>query len=249
MNGTPLNRSTTHRPLLIVAAIVVALLALSGCSRAAQVVRESVSQPLGAAKSADVTIAMGVGRLRLAELSQPGELIAGEIAYPQTNRVDRTFEMRGDTAAFTLQEQDSQRNDLVKYRNDDAVWDLRLTQTTPLRLAIEAGIGESTLDFTQLKLTDLDLKTGIGATTLTLPREGHLQAHVQGGVGNTTLRIPAGVAVRIALDAGVGKVEVLGNYQRRGNSYISPNFDSAANRVDLTASSGIGTITIEQSGQ
>jgi hypothetical protein len=249
MNGTLLKRPTTHRPLLIVAAIVVALLALSGCSRAAQVVRESVSQPLGAAKSADVTITMGVGRLRLAELSQPGELIAGEIAYPQTNRVDRTFEMRGDTAAFTLQEQDSQRNDLVKYRNDDAVWDLRLTQTTPLRLAIEAGIGESTLDFTQLKLTDLDLKTGIGATTLTLPREGHLQAHVQGGVGNTTLRIPAGVAVRIALDAGVGKVEVLGNYQRRGNSYISPNFDSAANRVDLTASSGIGTITIEQSGQ
>ena len=42
---------------------------------------------------------------------------------------------------------------------------------------------------------------------------------------------------------------MLGNYQRLGNSYVSPDFDSAANRVDLTASSGIGTITIEQIGQ
>jgi hypothetical protein len=224
-------------------------LALAGCSRAAPIVRERVSQPLGAANSADVEIAMGVGRLRIAELAQPGDLIAGEIAYPQTNRVDRTFEMRGDTARFTLQEQDSRRDDLVKYRNDDAVWDLRLAPATPLRLAIEAGVGESTLDLTQLKVTDLDLQTGIGATTLTLPREGHLQAHVEGGVGSISIRIPAGVAVRIALDAGVGKVEVFGNYQRQGDTYMSPDYDTAANRVDLTASGGIGTITIEQIGQ
>src|SRR5262245_36808875 len=118
MNITSLNRPTTYRPLLIIATVVVALgmsLALAGCSRAAPIVRERVSQPLGAANSADVEIAMGVGRLRIAELAQPGDLIAGEIAYPQTNRVDRTFEMRGDTARFTLQEQDSQRDDLVKY--------------------------------------------------------------------------------------------------------------------------------------
>jgi hypothetical protein len=249
MSVTTLNRPTKRRPLLIVAAIVVALLALSGCSRAAQVMRESVSQPLGAASSADVEIAMGVGRLRIAELSQPGDLIAGEIAYPQTNRVDRTFEMRGDTAAFTLHEQDSQRNDLVKYRNDDAIWDLKLTPAIPLRMTIEAGIGESTLDLTQLKLIDLDLKTGIGVTTLTLPKAGQVQAHVEGGVGNTTIRIPPGVAVHIALDAGVGEVKVLGNYRRHGDGYISPGYDSAANRVDLTASSGIGTITIEQIGQ
>jgi len=212
-------------------------------------VRDSISQPLGAAKSADVTIAMGIGRLRIAELAQPSTLIAGEIAYPDSNRVDRTFEMRGDTASFTLHEQDGQRNNLVKYRNDDAVWDLRLTPDIPMRLTIEAGVGESTLDLTQLKLTDLALETGIGTTTLTLPSEGQVQAHVEGGVGNTTIRIPAGVAVRIAVDAEVGKVEVLGNYLRRGNTYVSPDFDSAANRIDLTASSGVGTIAIQQIGQ
>jgi len=113
-------------------------------------------------------------------------------------------------------------------------------------LTIDAGVGEGTIDLTQLKVTDLDLKTGVGTTTLTLPRQGQVQAHVSGGVGNTTIRIPAGVAVRIALDAGVGSVDVLGNYQRHGSTYISPDFDTAANRVDLTASSGVGAITIQQ---
>src|SRR5262245_12810906 len=136
MSVTTMNRTTTRRPLLIVAAIVLALgvgLYLSGSWRTAQVVRDSISQPLGTSKSADVTIAMGIGRLRIAELSEPGNLIAGEIAYPDTNHVDRTYEMRGDTAAFTLHEQDSQRNNLVKYRNDDAIWDLKLAPATPMR--------------------------------------------------------------------------------------------------------------------
>jgi hypothetical protein len=252
MSVTTMQRPTTRRPLLIVAAIVVALgagLYVSGSWRTVQVVRESISQPLGTAKSADITIAMGVGRLRIADLDQTSTLIAGEIAYPESNRVDRTFGVRGDIATFTLHEQDSQRNSLIKYRNDDTLWDLRLALATPMRLTIEAGVGESTLDLTQLKVTDLDLKTGIGTTTLTLPRHGPIQAHVEGGIGNTTVRIPAGVAARITLDAGIGNVEVLGNYQRRGNSYISPDFDSAANRVDLTTSSGIGTIAIQQIGQ
>jgi hypothetical protein len=249
MSATTMNRTVPRRPLLILAAIVVALgvgLYLSGSWRATQIVRDSISQPLGTATSADVTIGMGMGRLRIGALDQSGDLIAGEIAYPDSNRIDRTFALRGDTATFTLHEQDSYRNSLIKYRNDDAIWDLRLTPAIPMRLAIEAGVGENTLDLAQLKVTNLDLETGVGAITLTLPKEGQVQAHVEGGIGNTTVHIPAGVAVRIAVDAGVGKVEVLGNYQRRGNSYISPDYDSATNRVDLTASSGIGDITIQQ---
>jgi hypothetical protein len=252
MSVTTMNRTTTRRPLLIAAVVLVALSAgmyLSGSWRTAQVARETLSQPLGAAKSADVTIAMGIGRLRIAELDEPSTLIAGEIAYPDSNRVDRTFALSGDTATFTLREQDSQRNSLVKYRNDDAIWDLRLTPATPLRLTIEAGVGESALDLSQLTVTDLDLKTGIGTTTLTLPREGQVQAHIEGGVGNTTIRIPAGVAVRLTIDAGVGSVSVPANYWHQGDVYVSPDYDAATNRVELTASSGIGTIAIQQNSE
>jgi hypothetical protein len=247
-----MSQTTTRRPLLIVAAVVVALglgLYVSGGLRTTQVTHESISQPLGAAKSADVTIAMGVGRLQIGALEQPGELVAGEIAYPEANRVDRAFAMRGDTASFTLREEDSQRNTLFKYRDDDAIWDLGLAPATPTRLTIEAGVGQSTLDLAQLNVTELDLKTGVGQTTLTLPSQGHVRAHVEGGVGTTTIHIPAGVAARITLDTGLSQVNLRGNYQREGKSYISPNYDTATNRVDLTASTGVGNMTIEQIGQ
>ena len=133
---------------------------------------------------ADVEIAMGIGRLQIGALDQPDALVAGEITYPDQNRVVRSFAIDGDTATFKLREQDSQSNNLVKYQNDAAIWALRLTPATPMRLTLEAGVGENTIDLARLLVTDLMLHTGIGNTTLTLPRQGLVQAQIESGVGN-----------------------------------------------------------------
>ena len=254
MSVTTMKGTTTHRPLLIAAALVVVLgagLYLSGIwpGVGGQIVHEPVSQPLGAASSADVTIAMGLGQLRIDALAQSSDLIAGQIAYPERNSVTRAFSINGETATFTLREQDSQANSLVKYREDAAIWDLRLSTATPMRLTIETGVGEGTIDLAQLQVTDLDVQTGIGNTTLTLPRQGQLQARVEGGVGNTTIRVPAGVAVRLTSTTGLGNISVPANYWRQGDVAVSSNYDTAANRVEMTASGGIGNITIQPISQ
>ena len=247
MNATTMHRTTTHRPLLIAAAVVVVALGAVFWFRGAnaQLVHAPVSQPLGAAVSADVAIALNIGQLRIGALSQPNTLIAGEIAYQDRSTVASGFVMRGDTAAFTLREQDSQANSLIKHSDDAAVWDLRLNPATPMRLTIATDVGNSMIDLAQLHVTDLDLKSGVGNTTLTLPRQGHVQARVSGDVGNVTIRIPDGVAVRIESSAGLGDIRVSGDYRRQGDVDVSPDFDTAANRIELHASSGIGTITIQ----
>jgi hypothetical protein len=255
MSVTTIPQAPTRRPLLTALALVVALLAaglwFSGVWRGsfAQVMREPVSQLLGAATRAEVEIAMGVGQLRIGALDEPTALVAGEIAYPDHNRVERAFSVRGDTATFSLREHDSQATSLIKYNYDGAIWDLRLAPATPMRLTIETAVGEGTIDLGRLHVTDLTLTAGIGQTTLTLPREGQVRADVSGGVGETTIRIPAGVAVRLALDTGIGSVHVPAAYQKRGNVYVSEGYETAANRVDLTVSSGIGEIVIEQAGE
>jgi hypothetical protein len=218
----------------------------SGTWRTAQVVREQVGQPLGAATRAEVDIALGVGSLRIGALDQAGNLIAGEIAYPESNRVERVFGVSGDTATFSLRELDSQRNSLIKYREDDAIWDLRLAPGVRMNLNVESGVGESAIDLSQLQVGDLTFKSGVGTTTLTLPSAGQLKAQIEGGVGEMSIRIPAGMAARITLNTGIGDFSVRGNFLRQGNTYISPDFDKTTNRVDLTASSGIGKITIQQ---
>jgi Cell wall-active antibiotics response 4TMS YvqF len=243
----------TTRPLrpLLIAALVVAVLGaglwLSGFRPGvgAQLVREPISQPLGEATSAEVTIAMAVGQLRVGALEQPGALIDGEIAYLARNRVVRDFALRGDTASFSLREEDSEANSLVRYDEELALWDLRLAPVTPMRLTIEAGLGESTIDLAGLMVRDLTLKSGIGNNMLTLPAQGQVRANVEGGLGNTTIRIPAGVAVRLNMTVGFGTI-----HSRQGDAVaVSPGYEAAANRVELTVSSGIGNITIQQIGE
>src|SRR5690242_15889082 len=111
MSVTTMMPTTTRWPLLI----AVALMLLTGAGLylstiwpgvGAQLVHEPISQPLGMASSANVTIAMGLGKLRIGGLDQSSDLIAGEIAYPDQNSVARTFSISGETATFTLREQD-----------------------------------------------------------------------------------------------------------------------------------------------
>src|SRR5215207_5616077 len=255
MSATTVKTPTNHRPLLAAAVMLVLALGaglyFSGVwpRTAAQVVREAISQPLGAATHADVEIAMGIGRLQIGALSQPGALVAGEIAYPDQNRVTRTFAIDGDTATFKLREQDSQANNLVKYKNDAAIWALQLTPATPMRLTLEAGVGENTIDLARLLVTDLTLHTGIGSTTLTLPRQGQVQAQIESGVGETIIRVPAGVAVRLAISGGIGNTQFPDTYTQQGQVYVSPGYATAANRVDLTISRGIGDIIIQPIGE
>jgi hypothetical protein len=250
MNVTTMKAPTTHRKLLIAVVVIITLGAGLYFSRAwpdvgTQIMHEPVSQALGAAARADVQIAMGAGKLRIGALDQPSNLIAGDIAYSDQSSVDRNFALRGDIASFTLREQDSQANNLVKHTDDAAIWNLRLNPATPMRLAIETNVGDVAIDLAQLHITDLDLKTGVGDITLTLPRQGQVQARVIGGVGDTTIRVPAGVAVRLEISTGLGSVKIPDSYEHQGNVYVSPDFATAANRVDLKATIRAGDITIK----
>ena len=250
MSVTTMKVPTKRRPFLIVIAMMLALAAglyFSGNwpRMGAQLIHEPVSQPLGAAARADIQIGIGVGQLQIGALDQPSNLIAGVIAYQDQNSLTRAYAVHDATASFTLREQNSQANSLIKHSDDDAIWDLRLNPATPLRLTLVSDVGNSTIDLAQLHVTDLDLKTGVGNTTLTLPRQGQVQANVHGGVGNTTISIPAGVAARLSLSTGLGTVNVPDSYRQEGNVYVSPDFASAANRVDLTVSSRGGDITIK----
>ena len=91
----------------------------------------------------------------------------------------------------------------------------------------------------------VDLRTGVGKTDLTLPAKGHASVTLSGGVGETVIYIPRGVAARIRTKTGIGSVQVHGDYTRINDEYISPDFNTAENRVDLEVKGGIGSIRIQ----
>ena len=65
------------------------------------------------------------------------------------------------------------------------------------------------------------------------------------GAGNVTVSVPSGVAAKIHASSGLGKVIVDPRFSKLDdNTYQSPDYDAAANRVEITASSGAGNVSV-----
>jgi hypothetical protein len=54
------------------------------------------------------------------------------------------------------------------------------------------------------------------------------------------------MAARVQVDRGLGSVDVRGNFEHRGNEYVSAGYASAADQADIRISGGLGRVTIEQ---
>ena len=69
-------------------------------------------------------------------------------------------------------------------------------------------------------------------------------ATLETGVGESTVTIPSGVAARVRVNRGIGDVNIPDGFKRDGDTYVSPDFETAEHRVDLTIKGGVGTITV-----
>ncbi|MCL6615385.1 MAG: cell wall-active antibiotics response protein, partial [Firmicutes bacterium] len=125
-------------------------------------------------------------------------------------------------------------------------WELRLSREIPLEIEIKTGVGLSDIDLGAVKATKIAVRTGVGRTTLTLPEEGAIEAEIEGGVGETIVYVPKGMAARIRARQGLGGIEVEGVFRRSGSEYLSPDYDTARNRVDLEIKGGVGRIAVRE---
>ena len=235
--------------LLVLAALVAAIWwTNSWVGVGAPLASETLTQPLNEAKRASVDIAIGMGELRLGAQSEANGLISGTVAHGPRDQIQRDFAISGDTATFKLHtvRQNGWGPPLQIGNKNELVWDLQLNPEIPLQLDLSTGAGTAVLDLARLNATNLNVSTGVGTTTLNLPQHGSVHANVSGGVGDTTITIPAGVAARISASTGLGQVRITGNFQRQDNLYVSPNYASATDRIDLAIHAGIGSVTVVQ---
>ncbi len=210
---------------------------------------ETISEPLNGAKRADVEIDFGTGVLNIKALDESAGLIEGQVMLSPGEHLNRQLSKSGDVARYELKSRNvnSVRVWPGQTWDGDKVWDLRLNRDVPIRLEINTGVGRSNLDLSNLQVTELDLQGGVGQVTLDLPLRGRLDAKIQGGVGEVTVIVPQGVAARIRTEGGLGDISVRGAYDHSGNTYTSPGFSNAENRVDLKIQGGIGRVIVRES--
>lgn len=206
---------------------------------------ESISQALQGASRAEVELSCNACALRLGPLLDSENLIEGEVAHGWGENLRHRFQVLGDTAYFTLESKRFIPPSWLR-RSWEKDWFLQFNPDVPMDLKVTTGVGRSSLNLESLTITDLELKTGAGETIVTLPNSGRFQAEITSESGEMVVRIPEGLGVRVEVKADAGKIDVPGDYARQDDTYISPNYESAAHRVDLKIRSDDGEIVIEK---
>lgn len=85
---------------------------------------------------------------------------------------------------------------------------------------------------------NVDVEIGNGIT-------GSNTVNASSGAGNVVVHVPGDVAARVHATSGAGKVIVDPRFSKMdGNTYQSPDYDGAANKVEITVHSGAGNVTV-----
>jgi hypothetical protein len=91
-------------------------------------------------------------------------------------------------------------------------------------IRVEAGLGEVRLDFTGLEEPDTDVRASVG-------------------LGALEIRVPRGVGVHLTRSGLLSSLNAP-DLERRGNTWVSPNWESASVRLRLDLESALGSVTL-----
>jgi len=202
---------------------------------------EHASIPLEGAQSARVRVQHGAGRLEVSAGSGMGVLAEGDFAGGLDFRSRREgngldVKMRPPEQLFPFTWSTGSTLD----------WSFGLTREIPLSLEFETGANESRLNLRDLRVTELRLKTGASSTTIDLPANAGLtRTFIESGAASVNVSVPEGVAARIRAQGGLSSIQVDTNrFPQMGNIYQSPDYDAAANKIEMEIQMGVGSVKV-----
>ena len=195
------------------------------------------------AGAAAISLEPAVGVITIGALVDSTDLMEGTIQVTGNGELVRTVS-EGDPMEVTLTTQGGQRRGTMgMYQR--STWQLGINSDVDLDLEVDVGAGDVTLDLSDLTIDSAYLDFGIGRADATLPQVNGAEVMVDGGIGAVTVRVPEDVGARIFLDAGLVGRSLPSDYTHDGDTYISPNYARADNRVDVTIGLGIGSIRVQ----
>ncbi len=198
-------------------------------------VTEQLAIPLGNAAEASVRIAFGAGELTTRPAA-PGMLVDGTFQGGVKDRLLGPGQVELS--------QDLERG--IPWLDSTSSWDVGLTAEVPLDLRLDTGAYRGRIDLGSLRVAHLELHTGASETHVRLPQAaGMTTVRTESGAASIVLEVPAGVAARIHSRMAIGSTTVdAARFPRVGDGYESPDYVTAADRVDIDIQGGIGSVRV-----
>lgn len=206
---------------------------------------QEVSVPLEGAARGRVRLRHGAGRLRLDASAGIGQLVQGTCRGAVEQRVHR----EGDALNVDIGVGVHGPQFALPWMwgaGGALDWRLGLNGTVPLTLDLETGASESRLDLSGLQVTELRLQTGASSTDVTMPASaGYTKGEVHSGAASVRIQVPPNVAARIQASGGLADVRIdRDRFPRQAGGYQSPDYETAANKLDLQIETGVGSVVV-----
>ena len=226
--------------------LLPALLALTACvietNRAGPVQYSSESVEMDDSELVRVDLRMGAGDLRVTDGG--AKMMRADFAYsvPAWKPAVR-YSRAGKQASLIIEQPGKNHTTLVgstKYS-----WDLQLNKKVPVDLAFHFGAGQARLDLGSLELRGVEVDMGVGQLDMDLrgaPKHSY-DVSIHGGIGEATVRVSADAGIYAQAHGGIGEIKVRGLRQEDGH-WVSPSYDSAANKVRIEIQGGIGQVNV-----
>jgi len=215
------------------------------------VLTDTLEEPLNGATNARVDIHAGYGNLTIDRLNGGEQvLVSGTLQYYENQGLPtRSLDSSNGQASLALREGMSGRPWLRfpwTVFNGAIEWLIHLNPTVPADITAHSNGGNVKLDLAGMLLTRLSADTGGGNMDVVLPgKAANLGVTVKSGAGNVTVSLPGSVAARIHATTGMGKVSIGPQFsQIDKNTYQSPDYADADHKVEITASSGAGNVSV-----
>lgn len=203
----------------------------------------SETVPLGSLESAEVRIEFTAGRLDVGSLPAGSDDLAVIECEVRDGygTLDMDFQEREGVGELRL--------GTVNYESADDVgvdWWVDLTRDIPLAISVRAAASGVDLDLRRLKVTELTLDLDAGNCEVRLPNTaGDTRVQVDVNVANVEIDVPDDVAARIQIESGLSLIDVdRDRFPREGSYFQSPDYESAANRIDMVIECDVGRVRV-----
>ncbi len=260
-------RSNGMIKVLALAILVLLLGSLAGCAlNQGKLLTHTLSEPLSDTKTARFEVNTGSGNLTIDTLTGGEPLLAGGTLqyYENLGEPARTLvSFNGQTnLALKWNENGAPCTGAIE-------WLIHLNPTVPSDITARSGGGNVRLNLVSMSITHLAAETGGGNMDVVLPDNaaklnvsaktggGNVTVEIGGGTtgsstliagsgaGNVIVRIPSDIAARIHATTGLGKVVVASQFNKIDDkTYQSPGYESAANKIEITLTSGAGNVEV-----
>jgi hypothetical protein len=129
----------------------------------------------------------------------------------------------------------------------DGTWRFQLTQEVPVTLEVETGASQLDMDLTNVLASHIELETGASNSNVIMPSRGVSLLDLEAGAAAINITIPQGVSGRVRIREGLTSLNVDTTRFPQVDSrlYQSPDFDTAANRAEISVEAGLGSITVK----